>query len=105
MVVGSRSHRGDSLNQFLQRLGQHEMVGMGSSLKLCLVASGEAQLYPRFGPTMEWDTAAAHAVVLQAGGSVCNMEGEPLQYNKENLLNPFFVVSDASGLNWKDYVA
>ena len=108
-VVASRSHAGPETVAFLEKLesatGPLNKVSAGSSLKLCLVASGEAQLYPRFGPTMEWDTAAAHAVVLQAGGTVCNMDGEPLQYNKENLLNPFFVVSDASGLNWKDYVA
>ena len=108
-VVASRSHAGPETVAFLEKLeaatGALNKVSAGSSLKLCLVASGEAQLYPRFGPTMEWDTAAAHAVVLQAGGTVCNMEGEPLLYNKENLLNPYFVVSDASGLNWKEYVA
>ncbi len=108
-VVASRSHAGPETVAFLERLeaatGALNKVSAGSSLKLCLVATGEAQLYPRFGPTMEWDTAAAHAVVLQAGGTVCNMEGEPLQYNKENLLNPYFMVSDASGLDWKAYVA
>ena len=108
-VVASRSHAGPETVAFLEKLeaatGTINKVSAGSSLKLCLVASGEAQLYPRFGPTMEWDTAAAHAVVLQAGGSVCNMQGEPLRYNKENLLNPFFVVSDASGLNWQAYIA
>ena len=104
-VVASRSHAGPETTEFLEKLeassGTLNKVSAGSSLKLCLVASGEAQLYPRFGPTMEWDTGAAHAVVLQAGGTVTNLAGEPLQYNKEDLLNPFFVVSDASGLDWK----
>ena len=69
---------------------------MGSSLKLCLVAEGAAHFYPRLGPTMEWDTAAAHAVVLEAGGQVCDLSGQDLKYNKENLLNPeFFVLSSA----------
>ena len=93
MVVGSRSHRGDSLNQFLERLGEHDMVGMGSSLKLCLVAEGVADIYPRLGPTSEWDTAAAQCVVEQAGGFVTDTDMKPLRYNtKDSLLNPFFLV-------------
>ena len=93
-VVGSRSHAGDSLKAFLAELGEHEMVAMGSSLKLCLVAEGKAHIYPRLGPTSEWDTAAAHAVVKAAGGEVVQAENdEPLEYNtKESLLNPFFIV-------------
>ena len=93
-VVGSRSHAGDSLVAFLRDLGEHEMVSMGSSLKLCLVAEGAAHIYPRLGPTSEWDTAAAHAVVNAAGGEVVVAEtGEALAYNtKESLLNPFFIV-------------
>ena len=92
-VVASRSHAGPELQAFLDTLGEFDVISMGSSLKLCLVAEGVAHLYPRLGPTMEWDTAAAHAVVKMAGGQVNNLDGEPLQYNKENLLNPFFVVS------------
>jgi 3'(2'), 5'-bisphosphate nucleotidase len=61
-------------------------------LKLCVVAEGKADLYPRFGPTMEWDTAAGHAVVEGAGGTVTTVDGQPLSYNKENLLNPYFIV-------------
>lgn len=69
------------------------MLPPGSSLKLCLVAEGKADVYPRFGPTMEWDTAAAHAVAVYAGKQVLSTEtGKPLIYNKENLLNPFFIV-------------
>ncbi len=93
-VVGSRSHAGDSLKAYLNQLGEHELVSMGSSIKLCLVAEGSAHIYPRLGPTSEWDTAAAHAVVLAAGGVVVEAESDqPLRYNtKESLLNPFFIV-------------
>ena len=76
-----------------QQYEQVEFIAAGSSLKLCLVAEGRADIYPRFGPTMEWDTAAGHAVVEQAQGSVLEADtGEPLIYNKENLLNPWFIV-------------
>ncbi|MBI5492217.1 MAG: 3'(2'),5'-bisphosphate nucleotidase CysQ [Deltaproteobacteria bacterium] len=92
-VVASRSHRGPELEAFLGRLSGAELVNMGSSLKLCLVAEGAAHLYPRFGPTMEWDTAAAQCVVEEAGGSVTDMKGQRLLYNKEDLLNPYFIVS------------
>lgn len=94
-VVGSRSHAGDSLLAYLDALGEHEMVAMGSSLKLCLVAEGQAHVYPRLGPTSEWDTAAAHAVVNAAGGRVVQADSdEVLLYNsKESLLNPHFIVN------------
>lgn len=78
---------------FIAGFENAELISMGSSLKLLLVAEGRAQLYPRFAPTMEWDTAAAHAVVLAAGGEVLRMPEEvSLSYNKENLLNPWFLV-------------
>jgi 3'(2'), 5'-bisphosphate nucleotidase len=100
-VVGSRSHRGDSLDGFLARLGDYQLLPVGSSLKFCMVAEGAADVYPRLGPTSEWDTAAAHAVVLGAGGSVSTLEGEPLRYNaREALLNPFFVVSGPKDHDW-----
>jgi 3'(2'), 5'-bisphosphate nucleotidase len=100
-VVGSRSHRGDSLDGFLARLGEHEMLPMGSSLKFCMVAEGAADVYPRLGPTSEWDTAAAHAVVTAAGGRVRTLEGAPLRYNThEGILNPFFVVSGPEDRDW-----
>ena len=90
-VAGSRSHAGDSLKRFLEKLGDHEMVSMGSSLKLCLVAEGKADIYPRLGPTSEWDTAAAQAVVEAAGGQVTDTTLNPLRYNtKDSLLNPHF---------------
>lgn len=100
-VVGSRSHRGASLDAFLDELGDFELVPMGSSLKFCVVAEGGADVYPRLGPTSEWDTAAAQAVVEQAGGSVVKLDGKPLNYNeKEDILNPFFVVVGASDRDW-----
>ena len=69
------------------------MISVGSSLKLCLVAEGSANIYPRFGPTMEWDTGAAQAVVMESGREVLNFEtNELLNYNKKSLLNPWFVV-------------
>ena len=91
-VVASRSHAGPDLQAFLDKLEDYDVISMGSSLKLCLVAEGKAHLYPRLGPTMEWDTGAAHAVVNAAGGQVNNLDNEPLQYNKAELLNPFFMV-------------
>lgn len=100
-IVGSRSHRGSSLDAFLDKLGQHELVPMGSSLKFCVVAEGGADVYPRLGPTSEWDTAAAQAVVEQAGGSVLKLDGNPLSYNeKEEILNPWFVVVGSTGIDW-----
>jgi 3'(2'), 5'-bisphosphate nucleotidase len=105
MVVGSRSHRGESLNNFLDKLGKHDMVGMGSSLKLCLVAEGSADVYPRLGPTSEWDTAAAQCVVEQAGGFVTDTAMKPLRYNtKDSLLNPFFLVFGDEGRDWSSYL-
>jgi 3'(2'), 5'-bisphosphate nucleotidase len=104
-VVGSRSHRGELLDAYLARLGDHVMVSMGSSLKLCLVATGEADIYPRLGPTSEWDTAAAQAVVECAGGYVTNLDGQPLMYNsKESLLNPHFLVFGDTSRNWTAYL-
>lgn len=100
-VVGSRSHRGASLDIFLDNLGDFEMHPTGSSLKFCLVAEGAADVYPRLGPTSEWDTAAAQAVVEQAGGTVVELDGRPLSYNKKaDILNPYFVVAGPSDLDW-----
>ena len=100
-VVGSRSHGGSSLDGFLARVGPHEMVPMGSSLKLCLVAEGSADVYPRLGPTSEWDTAAAQAVVEAAGGQVLTLDGTPLRCNSgESVLNPHFIVFGDSGRDW-----
>ncbi len=92
-TVASRSHMSPETEAFVDGLTDPEIVSKGSSLKLLMVASGEADVYPRFGPTMEWDTAAAHIVAVEAGGHVLNTDlTEPLKYNKENLLNPHFIV-------------
>lgn len=91
-VVMSRSHPSSELEEYLKGIKVAEALPVGSSLKLCAVAEGRADLYPRLGPTMEWDTAAGQAVVEGAGGSVRTPEGAPLAYNKENLLNPHFFV-------------
>jgi len=91
-VVASRSHSDSRTEALLKQLGSHQCISMGSSLKLCLVAEGAAHFYPRLGPTMEWDTAAAHAVVNAAGGKVCNVSGKELVYNKADLHNPEFLV-------------
>ncbi len=97
VVVASRSHLTDEVRAFVASLEARgktvEFHSAGSSLKLCLVAEGVADVYPRLGPTMEWDTAAAHAVALEAGRKVVEHgSGEALRYNKENLLNPHFFV-------------
>ena len=100
-IVGSRSHRGTSLDAFLAKLGDHDMVAMGSSLKFCTVAEGNADIYPRLGLTSEWDTAAAQAVVEQAGGKVLELDGKSLSYNKkEDILNPWFVVIGPTDHDW-----
>jgi len=95
-VVGSRSHMSTETEQFINTQeaahGKIAFISAGSSLKFCLVAEGKADVYPRFAPTMEWDTAAGQAIVEQAGGSVLRADtGRPLIYNKENLLNPGFI--------------
>lgn len=100
-VVGSRSHRGASLDEYLLNLGECDMIPMGSSLKFCVIAEGGADLYPRLGLTSEWDTAAAQAVVEQAGGSVVTLDGKAMKYNsKSDILNPYFFVIGAADRDW-----
>jgi 3'(2'), 5'-bisphosphate nucleotidase len=93
VAVASRSHRDHETDKFLSARGITEVVSAGSSLKFCLVASGEADIYPRFGTTMEWDTAAGQAVLEAAGGSVCEASGARLRYGKfdARLTNPHFI--------------
>lgn len=96
-VVASRSHMSDETSSFIDDLrkkyGELQMISKGSSLKLCLVAEGSADVYPRFAPTMEWDTAAGQAIASAAGCRVINArDNSPLMYNKEDLLNPWFIV-------------
>ena len=100
-LIGSRSHGTEDLDRFLKTLGPYVLESVGSSLKFCRVAEGHADLYPRFGPTSEWDTAAAHAIVLEAGGTVSNLEGDELRYNmKSSLLNPSFLVHAMGDQRW-----
>lgn len=100
-VVGSRSHRGSSLDGFLDRVGPHQLVAVGSSLKFCMVAEGSADVYPRLGPTSEWDTAAGHCVLEQAGGHVVRLDGQPLSYNaRPEILNPHFLAYGDDGPDW-----
>ncbi|MGL4293832.1 MAG: 3'(2'),5'-bisphosphate nucleotidase CysQ [Bacteroidales bacterium] len=96
-VVASRSHCSEETKAFIEKLekthGTAELVSSGSSIKICMVAEGSADIYPRFAPTMEWDTAAGHAIALYAGKQIYQQDNiTPLAYNKENLLNPFFIV-------------
>lgn len=97
VVVASRSHLTDETRAYIEQMEQqHEQVetrSSGSSIKICLVAEGAADVYPRFAPTMEWDTAAGHAIVRAAGKEIWHTDlQEPLRYNKEDLLNPWFIV-------------
>lgn len=91
-VVASRSHLNDKTQAFLDDLKSPQIVSMGSSLKFMMIAEGKADIYPRFAPTMEWDTAAAHAIISSLGGRVETRNGVELIYNKHNLLNPHFRV-------------
>jgi len=95
IIVTSRSHRDADTEQYVRRFTDARVVSAGSSLKFCLVAAGEADLYPRFGRTMEWDTAAGHAVLAAAGGKVLTMDGKPLVYGKKEhgFDNPAFIAS------------
>ena len=93
-VVGSRSHAGDSLAEFVKQFTAYDLISMGSILKACLIAEGKADFYPRLGLTSEWDTAAAQIIVEEAGGIMTDLKGDNLRYNtKDSLLNPYFIVS------------
>jgi 3'(2'), 5'-bisphosphate nucleotidase len=93
-VVCSRSHLNEATQNFVDELDEPKLVAQGSSLKFLILAKGEAHLYPRLAPTMEWDTGAAQIILEEAGGRVLHAETkEPLLYNKENLLNPHFIAS------------
>lgn len=96
-VVASRSHRDPETEKFLKKIKPKQLISAGSSLKFCKLAAGEADLYPRFGRTMEWDTAAGHAVLVAAGGKVLMENGEPLNYGKaeRGFDNPAFIASGA----------
>lgn len=92
MVVASKSHRDQATEDYINKYAVNDMKSSGSSLKFCLIATGEADLYPRLGRTMEWDTAAGHAVLLGAGGDVVRFDDQtPLKYGKVDFANPFFI--------------
>ena len=96
-IVASKSHRDKKTDEYISKYRCKELVSAGSSLKFCLIAAGEADLYPRFGPTMEWDTAAGHAVLSAAGGSVLQVDDkQPLKYGKPHYRNPFFIAASNS---------
>lgn len=97
VVVASRSHQTEDTTAFIENLRKQgkpvTLISSGSSLKICLVAEGSADIYPRFAPTMEWDTAAGHAIAKAAGCNIYHIDGKtPLAYNKTDLLNPWFIV-------------
>ena len=100
VVVASRSHQNAALTAFLTALPPHRLISIGSSLKLCLVADGSADLYPRTGPTSWWDTAAAHIVATEAGAAVTTLDGAPLRYAGPSILNPWFVCSAVPRARW-----
>ena len=94
-IAGSRSHPSIKMNVFTSQFEKYEVKPMGSSLKICSVADGSVDFYPRLGPTKEWDTGAAHAVLRAAGGEIIKYgTNEPLEYNKQNLLNPEFIAGN-----------
>jgi len=104
-ICGSRSHAGKSLQALQDKIGEFDLISMGSSIKMCLVAEGVADIYPRFGPTSEWDTAAAHCVVNEAGGVIVNTDLETLPYNtKDSLLNPSFLAVGDLNKQWQEFL-
>ncbi|WP_449284979.1 3'(2'),5'-bisphosphate nucleotidase CysQ [Marinobacter sp. PE14] len=93
-VVASKNHLNEETKAFItEKLGDHELVQAGSSLKFCRIAEGHADAYPRLGPTCEWDTGAAQAVLMAAGGKVETLDGKPLKYGKQDVLNPYFIAT------------
>ncbi|MEN8170497.1 MAG: 3'(2'),5'-bisphosphate nucleotidase CysQ [Pseudomonadota bacterium] len=105
-VTCSRTtHRANHIKEYLDKLGEHEIIIMGGALKSCLVAEGKADLYPRLGPTSEWDTAAAQCIVEEAGGHITDTAMQVLQYNrKEALLNPHFFVFGKGDQDWSEFL-
>ena len=105
-VAASRSHRDERTQRVLERMGQTEVIGLGSSLKFCRIAEGELDVYPRFGPTSEWDTAAAQCVLHAAGGVLLATDtGKPFRYNRRpSLLNGDFIALGDSELPWRDWL-
>ena len=104
-VAASRSHLDERTSAALVRMGDVERHGLGSTQKFCRIAEGRIDVYPRFGPTSEWDTAAAQCVLEEAGGVVLRLDGTPLDYGrKENILNPDFIALGDASLPWRDWL-
>ena len=100
-VTGSRSHAGARAGTLLDRLGEHETFALGSSLKFCVIARGDADVYLRLGATSEWDTAAAQSVLEEAGGAVLDLAGRPFRYNtRDSLINPEFIACGDTTVDW-----
>lgn len=100
-VTGSRSHAGVRAATLLSRLGEHETFALGSSLKFCVIARGDADVYLRLGATSEWDTAAAQCVLEEAGGAVLDLAGRPFRYNtRDSLINPEFIACGDTSIDW-----
>ena len=109
IFVGSRTHTGEAMATFLDNFkadkGEYDLISMGSSLKMCMVAEGTADCYPRLWLTSEWDTAAAHCIVNEAGGKIVQTDMSPLLYNtKDSLLNPFFFAIGNNTVKWDSYL-
>ncbi|WP_396616838.1 3'(2'),5'-bisphosphate nucleotidase CysQ [Lysobacter soli] len=105
-VAASRSHRDSRTQAFIDRMGETEPVGLGSSLKFCKLAEGTLDVYPRFGPTSEWDTAAGQCVLEGAGGAVLDPQGRPFRYNqRERILNGDFIGLGDVSLPWREWMA
>lgn len=105
IIAGSRSHGSENQQALVNQFSDARIITIGSSLKFCLIAEGAADIYPRFGLTSEWDTAAAQCIVEEAGGCVVDMDFKPIRYNtKDSLLNPEFLVIADRSFNWKRYL-
>lgn len=108
-LVASRSHAGAAVDAYRRnlesRVDRVETTSMGSALKICLVAEGSADIYPRLGPTSEWDTAASHCVLIEAGGRLVDASGDDLAYNKASILNPWFLALGDASHDWLQYLA
>ena len=105
-VAASRSHRDERTQAFIDRMGDVEPLGLGSSLKFCRIADGGLDVYPRFGPTSEWDTAAGQCVLEGAGGALFDPQGRPFRYNqRERILNGDFIALGDTALPWRKWIA
>jgi 3'(2'), 5'-bisphosphate nucleotidase len=103
-VCSNQKNHSEAMRKFFAKLDSYQLITRGSSIKSCLVAEGLADIYPRFGPTWEWDTAAAQCIVEQAGGAITTLNQTPLCYNKPSLLNPAFMAVGDPLNNWSDYL-